>query len=104
MILSSIFSAINNWFIRSVETTFHQELQKAREEEREKSQVEVLAAITGLQEALDNAPMTFNQGIDITEVPDGLAHELRGMKKGWHAALEQLKQQLFHSELDQDKK
>lgn len=56
--------------------------------------VEFLDAIEKLKTDLDDAPMTFNQDIDVTEVPDGLATELRGLKKGWHAALEQLKQQI----------
>lgn len=51
-------------------------------------------AIEELQRSLENAPISIQQDIDITEVPDELAAEMRGMKKGWHAALEQLKQQI----------
>lgn len=56
--------------------------------------VDFLDAIEKLKKDLDDAPMVIKDDIDVTEVPDGLAAELRGMKKGWHAALEQLKTQL----------
>ena len=56
--------------------------------------VEFLNAIEELQKALGDAPMALGEDMDVTDVPDELAAEMRGMKKGWHAALEQLKQQI----------
>jgi ATP-dependent Clp protease ATP-binding subunit ClpA len=56
--------------------------------------VEFLDAIEALQKELTDAPIVIGEGVDVTEVPDGLAAEFRGMKKGWNAALEQLKAKL----------
>jgi len=55
--------------------------------------------IKDLMGDLDKAPLGIGDGVDVTEVPDGLAAELTGLKKGWKAGLSHLQERLHDAKI-----
>lgn len=53
-------------------------------------QTNLIKLLTDTRDDLDRAGIVIGEGVDVTEVPDGLAAELTGMKKGWKASIDQV--------------